>query len=358
VRLNGFPALLYVLAPYAVIASAVAYKADVAHGAGLGGNALFYVVRLVVGAVTVHFASFGIGLPYAAWWGAGRLPLFGIVFGVALGATVFLYLMMVLRGQDRFSHPRVWVRLAIFGALVFGLGYTVFVTTARIGFSSSGPTNRTGLAGAVGAAAIVVAGMGLLASLASTETARRVAFAASIGAVCSMCFIVVGALAEYWVASWDRQTEIVRDIRTDLPSIPSGSTIVLHGVCPYEGPAVVFESSWDLAGAVKIEYGDPTLSADVTTSTMTVGSEGIRTTVYGGGSTTAFHPYGDQLLLYDHATGTVTQLADERAALDFFGSREPDEARGCPPGAPGYGEFLLPSDRLFRALEARGFRPW
>jgi hypothetical protein len=54
---------------------------------------------------------------------------------------------------------------------------------------------------------------------------------------------------------------------------------------------------------VKIEYGVPTLTADVTTSTMTVGSEGIGTTVYGGPSTAAFYPYREHLLLYDHLTG-------------------------------------------------------
>jgi hypothetical protein len=357
-RLLGIPAVAYLFAPYPILAFAIGYKASIASGSGFAGEPLFYVVRLVVGAVTVHFGSFGIGLPHAAWWSIGRLPAVAIALGIVLGLVVFLYLMIVLRGQDRFAVSRTWVRLAAAGALVFTLGYAIFLTTARIGFSSSGPSNRTGLAAAMGAAAVVVAGVGLLTSRASTEGARRVAFAASIGTVCSMGFFVVGALGEYWVASSLRQDAVLRDIRTDLPSIPPGTTIVLHGVCPYEGPAVVFESSWDLDGVVKIAYGDPTLSADVTTSNLTVGSDGIETTVYGGPGTAAFHPYGEQLRVYDHVTGRIIELPDEQAALDYFGGRDPDESGRCPPGAPGYGEVLLPADRLFRALEARGFRPW
>jgi hypothetical protein len=106
---------------------------------------------------------------------------------------------------------------------------------------------------------------------------------------------------------------------------------------------------------VKVRYDDPTLSADVTTSTMTVGSEGIETTVYGGPGTAAFHPYRQRLLVYDRATGSVVVLADERAALEYFGTRDPRGAAQCRTGVPGYGELLLPADRVFLWLEARGF---
>lgn len=339
-RLNSVGLLAYLLAPYTILAILIAYKAMVARGAGLGEDPLFYIVRLIAGAVKVHFASFGIGLPYAAWWGLERLPVIAIVLGAAVGLAAFLYVRIVLQDHP-FPGSRTWVKVAVAGALAFGLGYSVFLTTGRIGFSSSGPSNRTGLAAALGAAAVIVAGLGLLARVWSTDTVRRVAFAASIGAVCSMGFFVVTALGDYWVVSWREQNMVLWDIRADLPSVPPGTTVVLHGVCPYEGPAVVFESYWDLDGALEIAYGDPTISADVTTSNMTVETDGIRTTVYAG---TAFHPYGEQLLLYDRTTGRIIPLANERSALDFFGSRDPEES--CA-GAPGYGELLLPADRLF-----------
>ena len=357
-RLHGPAAVAYVLAPYLILSVAIVYKAGVDQGSGLGSNPIFYLVRLAVGSVTVQFGSFGIGLPFAAWWSTRRLSAIGIAFGIALGMVVFVYLMAVLKGSGGFAAPRTWWRLAAAGFVVFALGYAIFLTTARVAFGSTGISNRTGLVAALGVATVLVATMGLLTSRVASAAARRIAFAASVAAVCSMGFLVIEALGEPWATSWLHQQSVLRDIRTALPDPQAGSTLILDGVCPYEGPAIVFESSWDLAGAVQVAYDDPTLSADVTTSTMTVGSEGIETTVYGGPGTAAFHPYRQRLLVYDRASGSVVVLADERAALEYFGTRDPQGSARCPTGVPGYGELLLPADRVFLWLEARGFRPW
>jgi hypothetical protein len=355
-RLHGAAAVAYVLAPYVILSVAIVYKAGIDQGSGLGSNPL-YLVRLAVGSVTVHFGSFGIGLPFAAWWSIGRLSAIGIAFGIAMGIVVFVFLMAVLKASERFAAARTWWRLAVAGLVVFALGYAIFLTTPRIAFGSTGISNRTGLVAALGAATVLVATIGLLTSRLASPAARRIAFAASVAAVCSMGSFVIGSLGEPWATSWLHQRSVLRDIRAALPDPPAGSTLILDGVCPYEGPAVVFESSWDLAGAVKVAYDDPTLSADVTTSTMTVGSEGIETTVYGPG-TAAFHPYRQGLLVYDRARGTVVRLSHERAALEYFGTRDPRGSARCPTGVPGYGELLLPADRVFLWLEARGFGPW
>jgi hypothetical protein len=80
------------------------------------------------------------------------------------------------------------------------------------------------------------------------------------------------------------------------------------GICPYVGPAIVFESYWDLAGALQVLCRDPTLEADVT-GRMTLASEGVATSLYGP-RTTAIHRFGPRLILFDARTSSVISLTD------------------------------------------------
>jgi hypothetical protein len=215
---------------------AIVHKAGVDQGSGLGSNPLLNLVRLAVGSVTVHFGSFGIGLPFAAWWSIGRLSAVGIACGIALGIVVFVYLMAVLKKSEGFAAPGTWWRLGAAGFVVFALGYAIFLTTARVAFGSTGISNRTGLVAALGAATVLVATIGLLSSRVASAAARRIAFAASVAAVCSMGSFVLETLGEPWATSWLHQRSVLRDIRTALPDPPARSTLILDGVCPYEGP--------------------------------------------------------------------------------------------------------------------------
>src|SRR4029453_16256485 len=96
------------------------------------------------------------------------------------------------------------------------------------------------------------------------------------------------ALATFWIAAWQRQRQVVGNIRQALPELAPGTTLILDGVCPYLGPAIVFESSWDLAGALRVVYGDRTLHADVTTGRFSIHDDGLRTRIY---HASQFSPY-------------------------------------------------------------------
>jgi len=70
-----------------------------------------------------------------------------------------------------------------------------------------------------------------------------------------------------------------------LPRPRPGTTLILYGSCPCLGPAIVFESPWDFAGARKVLYRDPTLASDVLDDTrggrFGITEEGLWTRLYG-----------------------------------------------------------------------------
>ena len=72
--------------------------------------------------------------------------------------------------------------------------------------------------------------------------------------------------------------------------MPSGTTLILDGVCPFSGPAVVFETDWDLRGALQAMHGDKTILADVVGPYMRVTDEGSVTSAYGYET---FYRYGE-----------------------------------------------------------------
>jgi hypothetical protein len=235
---------------------------------------------------------------------------------------------------------------------LFGLGYGMFLTTARISFSSTGLANRVAIAGALGVAMSLTAFAGWFSTLPSKASVRRRSFAFLIAVLCVSGCLINNSLARYWVAAWPQQLAVRDEIRSALPTLPAHTTVILHGVCPYMGPAVIYESDWDLAGILQVTYGDRTLKADVTSNRLVVEPYGVVTRIYGRSNV---HPFEGRLVLYDHGRGNAVALVDEQAAVRFFGTRRPGLPDGCAKGTPGKGVNVLPTDDLYDWLEARGF---
>jgi hypothetical protein len=61
--------------------------------------------------------------------------------------------------------------------------------------------------------------------------------------------VITNGLAGFWVESRHAQQAVLADLHQALPVLPPGSIVLLHGVCPYIDPAVIFESRWDFACA-------------------------------------------------------------------------------------------------------------
>jgi hypothetical protein len=300
----------------------------------------------VFGAAATNFGTYLVAFPHTTWWGLRNATPGTLIVSALIGVVVFVYLS--IRSLGFASHERkLWVRLAGFGVIAFALGYGLAFLTGRIGFSSTGILNRAAIGAAMGLAAVVVGLIGVASSWGKRPSTRRHLYAGGIALYCSASTLVVGVLGAYWVAAWPPQEHVLEEIRAAMPELPSGSTLLLHGSCPYVGPAIVFESYWDLAGALQVLYRDPTLGADVT-GRMTVASEGVATSLYGS-TTSAFHRFGPRLMLFDARTGSVIRLTDG-STLSAYLAQHPAPDCG---GTPGQGALILPMDRLYMAVLER-----
>jgi hypothetical protein len=336
--------VLLQISPLVVIAIVSAYKAQTARGFIVPD--LFYLKRLVAGAVTVNFGTFGLALPATLVWSVPRVALADAAVGAVLAATVFLYLS---RSQAPPSSRRYWAAIIVAGFGAFGLGVAIFVTSARVLFWSAGIANRVWIAAATGVALVFVGWSGMIASW-FPERVRRRAFAGAIALLCTCGYFVNAAFARYWVAAWPRQLEVLAHIREALPVAPSGATLILDGACPYVGPAIVFESSWDLAGALQVMYRDRRLRADVTTGMFSLDPDGLRTRIY---RDSQFYPYGRDLLLFDDRRRTLTELNSR----DIAQRHVSDRAR-CAEGIAGRGTLAFPLDLWYHDVTVTGLRWW
>jgi hypothetical protein len=342
---------LFLGSDVAALAGVVLYKAVAAAQTGVPANYPRYVLWLTAGSVVTNLGTYGIDLPRVAWWAARSSSWPAIVASVGVGVATLAYVLRASRNSEvsMFGYGW-WVKLAFAGIAGLFAGYSIFLVTARILFTSTGINNRVSIAGAVGSAVCLVAGIGLVARLAGRRAAWRAPIlAVLVAAVCFTGSLANGALADRWIVAWHIQRAVLAELRSRLPPPPPGSTVILDGVCPYVGPAVVFESNWDLAGALEIVYRDPTIRADVTTANLRIGRTGITTTLYG--DHVAQYRYGRSLILYDAATATTRSLTDERTAQAFIGRAD----GRCPPGAAGTGVPIFDLDRRFNELELRFF---
>jgi len=287
-------------------------------------------------AIRLSYGDYGTGLPRLAWRILRDHPDPAVVgMGAMLAVLVFAYLYRASRGQDGGLPGRDGLLGCVaLGALVFGLGYAIFLTNPDLQLTSTGMGNRTAVAAAVGVALSLVGVLGLLSTLVPGEPGRRGAFSALVALLGVAGFLVTQTLASFWVEAYRKERAILSDIRQHFPTLSSGSVLIVDGVCPYVGPAVVFESSWDLAGALTTLYADRTLAADVVTPNMTVGENGLRTVLYE--SIEHDYPYGN-VLIYHYGRKEAYPLPDAEAAHRYFDAVNPDRSGGCPRGHEGRG---------------------
>lgn len=289
------------------------------------------------GALSVHLGTFGAGLLFAA----SSVAQYGLTrdqVAAALAAGVLLGLGVWWHSRrEEWLTPRRWIAILAAGLCVFIGGYTIFLTTRSIQIVSTGPGNRTGVAAALGAAIVVVAVCGLFVGALRRPPWRAAIVALLIGAQAAAGTLTLAAIGRFWSQSYVRQLQVLSVIRRDVPSLPAGGTLILDGVCPYEGPAIVFESSWDLAGALQLAYGDPALTADSTRS-MQPGPKGVVTSLY---DDDFVYPYGHELIVFDLVSKRTTPLVDRETAVAYL--RDAIARRPlCAAGKEGQGVPILP----------------
>src|SRR5207253_126420 len=143
-------------------------------------------------------------------------------------------------------------------------------------------------AAAAGVSVTLIGFLALAVEWSAFGPARPTVFASMVGMLCFSGIVINATLADFWVRAAREQQRIVATIRNALPELPTGSTLLLYGACPYDGPGIVFESPWDISGVVQMMYKDSTARADVVSPQMSIGEDGVTTQIYGVSS---FYPY-------------------------------------------------------------------
>jgi hypothetical protein len=316
-----------------VLAGVVTFKAIVTDRAGIQNAFLTHLLYVYGESFWVHYVSYGLALPRVVWNVVRTNPDSArLIIGCSLGAAVSVHLLRRV-DQATWAHARAWVHAIGYGLAVFILGYAIFTSNSEVGFTKTGPGNRTAMAAAIGTAISFVGAFGLLASVAPITLSRRV-FVVLVSGVCAGGFVITDTIASFWINAYERQRTVLQDLQAHAPRLAPGSTVILDGVCPYVGPAVVFESQWDLAGALKLAYGDRTLRADVMSALVKADADGFVTTTYG---VEARYPYGERLFVYQFADKHLHPMIDVGAARRYWERFHPVGAVPCPPSRPGRG---------------------
>lgn len=323
---------------------ALAIKAAVSARTGGGADPMRYL-RILYGLVRPDYdwrTDNGLNL-YAAlsvdfghvmlgWWDAaralvaGRLGLVGTSGVVGIGLLSGWRLAATPHGTGK---PRP-MALLLLGILTFCVGYAVFLLLPAMVFSPSGLGNRVSMAAAVGVAIIVVALFDL--------GRRRAGHAMSVvafGLILTVAAARIVQIGGYWAEAPRIQAAIMANARVDLADLTPGATVIVDNVCPYHGPAVVFETNWDTGVALGRALGRP-VTGDMVTERMTVGGQGLQTSIYG---VPADYPFGSRLIVYDPVARTVTRLVDRETALAYF-TRAAASRHPCPKGYVAHGVLL------------------
>jgi hypothetical protein len=306
--------------------------------------------QLVKDACVVSYGVYGIKLPQVLWKIEHEYPnALVALFALILGIAVFLFLRQrpvfgnVRERPDQVSasstllKPTAMLFLVGFGMAVFVLGYAI---PSAIGIRQTSPTgmiNRINGAAAIGAALSFVGFVGLFSSFFRKQEVQRNLFCGLIGLLVVSNIIVNETIASFWVRANKQQQTILQAIYRSFPQLSPGTIVLLDGVCPYDGPAIVFESNYDLWGALASHYHDLTLRADVLASQIKIGTAGVSIFLYNWSN----YPYGENVFVYRFDHKMVYPIPNEEAAHHYLEIIRSKWDNFCSPGRPGIGSQIF-----------------
>jgi hypothetical protein len=298
-----------------------------------GGPSLFYLAVAGREIARINLWTYGLAAPRTLLIAIRHASAAVLLVAALLGLVSYWFLRRLpLAPTGLGVRPRPWLRLMIAGAAVFLLGHLIFLAT-NVGFSATGANNRTAVVGASGIALVLVAAAAWLTERVPAPWRVR-CFAGLIALISVAAFAINAMLVRSWVTAYEREEQVLYSIRQAFATLPASSSLILDGVCRYVGPAIVFESSWDLQGALRLFYRDSTLRADVVSPDLRVDRDGVHTVIYGDDSR---YPYDMHLIVFDAGRGISQLLPDETAARTYFARSNHDVRNGCPSGRPGHG---------------------
>lgn len=274
--------------------------------------------------------QFGVGLPYTALKALFLYPhVQDILWATAAGAAAAAFIYPVAKSAPPLS-PIRWLTITATGLALALAGYAIFILRENVMFTLAGLGNRTSMMSVPGISIALVAAIGLI-STALPEQKRPTFFAAWLAILIASGTLVNAVIESFFVEATRRQHQTLNRISELLPSGVSGGTLLIDGLCPYYGPAVVFEAPWDMTGALRITLSDSKLLADVVSSSFFIKADGIHTAIYGDES---IYFYGQTLMAARLGDGSIAELRDRQTAEMFFGQHS---RTACAPAHEGVG---------------------
>ena len=150
-----------------------------------------------------------------------------------------------------------------------------------------------------------------------------------------MATLWIERIESYWADAPALQRKVLAAAKTDLATLPPGSAVILDGVCPYHGPAVVFETWWDVGGALSRALGRE-LNGDAVSPRMSLTRRGLLTSMYKEPSS---YPYGPGLYAYNPNLRLIAPLTSLSEARSYF--RRPGRwPNPCPRSFVGHGALI------------------
>ncbi len=253
-----------------------------------------------------------------------------------------IVLVALVRADERSGgiplQARPMLVLIGLGVFLFFAGYAIFFASFNAAVSTTGANNRTAMASSAGLAMVIVGLAGWLSALLRPGRGRVLVFAATLAATCASGVLIINTVATFWVAASVRQAQVMASLRQFAPTLPPGTNVLLDGVCPYVGPAPVFEAWWDTTGALQMLYKDRAMAGDVVTRRVSLREDGVYTRIYG--DLRGPYPY-EKLLVFNVQRGRLEPLPGPFAARRYFELNNPTGEGNCRPSVEGVGEALF-----------------
>jgi hypothetical protein len=315
----------------AVVAVGLAKAALVAqHGQngyqiGFGAGFAHHVAYLVSGGIKLNLGTYLLAIPYVLWWIVRhQLTAANAAAAGASGLLALAYLWHIgRRDRDVLTPSALWLTLVRVGLLVFVLGYAVFLTNQNVLFRSAGIDNRVNAGAALGLAGI---GVGALGWLTARLNRRRRAAVFSVALACTVAtgVLIVDTLGSFWTNAAQRQRALVTGVQQVAAPLPASSSVILDGVCPEMGPAVVFADQWDFRGALQLAYHDRSISADVAAEGLRARPRALALEMsFLNRSFARTYPYGRDLLVYDAPRSRLYHLRNRGDAARYLARSRP-----------------------------------
>jgi hypothetical protein len=315
---------------FLVLLLAIGFKVLITVRTNVETDLLTHLVYLVSGAFRVNFITYGLGLPYILGWILFHQPNWPLVaVGGILGLFIFQYLYsMTGQSENEFSEKKKWPLFILLGLAIFGFGYAIFAFNSDLWFTSTSLGNRITIAAAIGVAMAFIGIVGWLSNLLPQRWTRAV-FCLLISLLASSGFLILNTLASFWIRAYQEQQSILREMQVSIPALPSGSTLILDGVCLEHGGAYLFTGKRDLASSLWMAYGDKSVNATILSSSPQVGEEGLSILTY---KSEDFYPYAEDLLIYNVSEKKLYGLSNVDMAIQYFEQSGFVPEQQCPPG--------------------------